>query len=105
MKISDLAEVMVEEHGAGGIKIEEIGAKPGEKIYEELVTEEEQSRTLELEHMLVVLPAMRELRSDWDFSYPDSKPFRSTYRSDLLPVMSRDAVRRMLLSVEKEFGS
>jgi FlaA1/EpsC-like NDP-sugar epimerase len=67
MRVRDLFEVMVEECAPTcGRKPQEIGtkvigAKPGEKQYEELMTEEEAQRSLELEHMFVILPQITEL--------------------------------------------
>jgi FlaA1/EpsC-like NDP-sugar epimerase len=97
MRIADLAEVMVEDSGSRGIRLEEIGLKAGEKLAEELLTEEERSRTLELERLLVILPAVREFRTDWDFGYPEARPFAATsYRSDELPPLSKDEIRTIL---------
>lgn len=65
MRISDLAQAMVEllapvyGHDPDNIKIKFIGAKPGEKLYEELMSAEEVARSLELSQMFAVLPALR----------------------------------------------
>ena len=73
IKISDLAEVMIEmlTGKADSIEIKEIGSKPGEKLYEELMTEEETGRAVELEEMFSVLPAFRHVYRDIDYSYPN----------------------------------
>jgi FlaA1/EpsC-like NDP-sugar epimerase len=61
--IEDLAEVMIETlaplHGYSpeSIRIEIIGTKPGEKMYEELMSHEETRRAWELGRYFVVLPA------------------------------------------------
>jgi len=76
MRIIDLAEVMIEilapkyGYSPAEIKIEEIGAKPGEKLYEELMTEEETRRSLELKDMFVTLPAFRDVYKI-EYTYPD----------------------------------
>jgi len=76
MRIMDLAEVMIDilapKYGytKKAIEIEEIGAKPGEKLYEELMTEEETRRSLELKDMFVTLPAFREVYNI-KYTYPD----------------------------------
>lgn len=58
-RIEDIATHMVDELGRGkDIQIEEIGAKPGEKMYEELMNDEEVRRTYEIEDFFVVLPAL-----------------------------------------------
>lgn len=57
--IRDLAEVMV---GDSGIKIEEIGIRPGEKLHESLVSDEESHRTTERDGYYVVLPILPEIQ-------------------------------------------
>ena len=52
------------------IEIEKIGIKPGEKLYEELMNEEEVSRTWELKNMFVVLPRFRNIFSQ-AYDYAD----------------------------------
>ncbi len=73
--IKDLAEVMI---GAlaprygfdpASIAIETIGAKPGEKIYEELMTEEETGRTWELDDYFCILPAFSSIYPSFDYEY------------------------------------
>jgi FlaA1/EpsC-like NDP-sugar epimerase len=62
LRVKDLAEVMVEElapkHGyePGSIEIQNIGKRPGEKIYEELMTSYEAEYAYENEDMFIVLP-------------------------------------------------
>lgn len=62
LKVKDLAEVMVEElaprygYKLEDIKIKNIGKRPGEKIYEELMTSYEAEYAYENEDMFVVLP-------------------------------------------------
>lgn len=57
-KIEDIATHMVNEMSQGrDIPIVEIGAKPGEKMYEELMNDEEVRRTYEIDDFFVVLPA------------------------------------------------
>jgi FlaA1/EpsC-like NDP-sugar epimerase len=64
VRISDLAHVMIEnyaprfERRAEDIEIKIIGPKPGEKLYEELMNDEETRRSLELERYFVVRPAL-----------------------------------------------
>ena len=54
LKIWDLAEVLIEKYGNKNIKIKEIGKRPGEKIYEKIVTSTEAEQALELENMYVL---------------------------------------------------
>lgn len=62
--IGDLAEMAIQKYSNGRkIGIDIIGAKDGEKVYEELMTEEEKTRAYELEDMYVILPQLKELRN------------------------------------------
>lgn len=76
--IEDLAVAMIEElaprYGRSPERIEivEIGAKPGEKLYEELMNSEETRRTLELKNYFSVLPAFRGVSLSVDYSYPNT---------------------------------
>lgn len=51
MKITDLAEAV-----APGIKLKEIGIRPGEKIHEQMITREDARNTLEFDDYFVILP-------------------------------------------------
>lgn len=76
--IQDLAEVMIQElssvygHKPEEIEINYIGTKPGEKMYEELMNDEEVRRALELDRYFVVKPAFRGLYNDIVYAYPDA---------------------------------
>ncbi len=77
IQIADLARVMVDElAGAYGfdpmeVAITEIGSKAGEKLYEELMSDEETRRTVELTEMFSVLPAFRNVYEDIAYDYTD----------------------------------
>jgi FlaA1/EpsC-like NDP-sugar epimerase len=77
IQIADLARVMIDElapqHGFDATKmpVTEIGSKPGEKLYEELMSDEETRRTVELTEMFAVLPAFRSVYEDIAYDYPD----------------------------------
>ncbi len=77
IRIKDLAEVMIEElapiynHRPEDIKLVEIGTKPGEKLYEELMSEEEMRRAVELKNYFVVLPAFRGIYRDIKYDYDE----------------------------------
>jgi FlaA1/EpsC-like NDP-sugar epimerase len=64
IRIGDLAEVMVRELGPRykrrpeDVTIQLVGTRPGEKLYEELMNEEETRRSYEIEEFYVVRPAM-----------------------------------------------
>ncbi len=77
IRIRDLADVMISElapsygHRAEDIGTRVIGYKAGEKLYEELMSQEETRRTWELERYFVVLPAFTSLYRSIDYEYTD----------------------------------
>ena len=77
IRIEDLAIVMIEmlapKYGIGPneVSINEIGKKPGEKLYEELMSHEELRRTIELKSYFSVLPAFRGIYHDINYNYTD----------------------------------
>jgi FlaA1/EpsC-like NDP-sugar epimerase len=107
-RIEDLAAVMIEElaplHGydPAQIAIETIGSKPGEKLYEELMNDEETRRTVELPNYFVVLPAFKSVYEDIDYCYPrmGELGIDRPYNSSVEPALGREALRQYL----KEYG-
>jgi FlaA1/EpsC-like NDP-sugar epimerase len=92
MRIIDLAQAMIEllapKTGVDPerIPIKYIGAMPGEKLYEELMSLEEVSRTKELPTMFAILPAFRGFYQKVDYRYKDVLPEvenRRPYNSSL----------------------
>ena len=77
VRIEDLAKAMIEElapkygYKPESVAITQIGAKPGEKLYEELMSPEETRRTIELQRYFSVLPAFRGIYQDIEYKYPD----------------------------------
>jgi len=83
VRIEDLAHVMIQEladgygHAPADIGIEVIGVKPGEKMYEELLNEEEIRRSVELERYFVVKPAFH-VYPDAEYCYDGDRGARTT---------------------------
>lgn len=103
VKVSDLAKTMVESiaprcgHPPENIKIKVTGSKPGEKMYEELMTEDESKRALETKEMFIVLPEMKELSSK-KFRYPGARLAMSrNYRSNDAELLTKEEIKSMLL--------
>ena len=75
VRIEDLAKAMIKSlaphYGYDEAKIEivEIGSKPGEKLYEELMSDEETRRSVELDAYFSVLPAFRGVYHDINYDY------------------------------------
>lgn len=105
IQIKDLAEVMIQELAAvygylpENIAIEVIGSKPGEKLYEELMSDEETRRSVELREYFSVLPAFRGMYKDIDYDYSEvlSKVVTNPYNSSEEPVLSKEELRVFLL--------
>ena len=76
MRITDFAEAV-----APGCKIEVVGVRPGEKLHEVLITEDESSRALDLGACYIVKPLFKNwIAPDWDEGKPLPKGFH--YSSD-----------------------
>lgn len=77
VRIEILAKAMIEVlstrygYSPEEIKIEDIGTKPGEKLYEELMSDEETRRSIELANYFSVLPAFRGIYQDIVYNYSD----------------------------------
>jgi FlaA1/EpsC-like NDP-sugar epimerase len=82
------------------VKVEIIGAKPGEKLYEELMTVEEVGRSQELEDMFVVIPAFRSLYHAINYSYPGDcgRKVDRPYISSQEPRMSPEEIKDFFLN-------
>lgn len=106
MCIMDLAEGMIEilapyyGHDPNSIDIEIIGAKPGEKLYEELMSEEETDRSTELKNMFVTLPAFRSVYNHIQYDYPNivRGQVDRPYVSHNEPMMTKEEIKHYLLS-------
>jgi UDP-N-acetylglucosamine 4,6-dehydratase/5-epimerase len=74
-KILDLAEAI-----APGIKIEEVGIRPGEKIHEEMITEADAVSTIQFEKYFVILPSVQ-LGDAEQLKLWNTEKFRTTSNS------------------------
>lgn len=101
-RISDMASVMIEElaprHGyePDQVPIEVVGPRPGEKLYEELLNDEEARRALDAEQFFVILPA---LSSNGRASKPctgTKSGLVKAYNSSVETPMTQEAMRKYL---------
>lgn len=101
LRVKDLAEVMIEELAPGcgykpeNVEIKNIGKRPGEKIYEELMTAYEAEYAYENEDMFVVLPESFEEILSLSSDLPDG--FKKTNRK----IYSSNDVDSYLLNKEE----
>ncbi|MDX2510896.1 MAG: SDR family NAD(P)-dependent oxidoreductase [Desulfobacterales bacterium] len=104
IRIVDLARVMAKAlapifgHDSDKIEIATIGVKPGEKMYEELLNEEETRRTWELERYFVTLPAFQNVYREIQYKYDNivSKSVKSPYHSGNEPPLSEKELAAFL---------
>jgi FlaA1/EpsC-like NDP-sugar epimerase len=80
------------------IEIKKIGAKPGEKLYEELMNSEEITHAWELKDMFVILPRFKDFYKGRSYEYPDlvSKKVDKPYISAEEEFLSIDEIKRYL---------
>jgi UDP-N-acetylglucosamine 4,6-dehydratase/5-epimerase len=83
LRILDLAKAMSQMITKQEPEVNITGSRPGEKLYEELVTDEEIPRTFDLEHLLVVLPSADShyAGKPTHESFPDGKPVQRAWHS------------------------
>ncbi|MEW6417035.1 MAG: SDR family NAD(P)-dependent oxidoreductase [Nitrospirota bacterium] len=98
--ISDLADIMIEilapvyGYSPDDIEVVEIGKKPGEKLYEELMSAEEMNRAAELENMFVIFPAFRDLyKIEYIYDGIISQDVNKPYISSEEVFMSKENLR------------
>ncbi len=105
IRIHDLAKVMIHElaetygYDADVISIDIIGTKPGEKMYEELMSMEEVRRAIELERYFAIKPAFTNLYCTIDYQYPNliSTAVDNPYHSANELSLSFEEVRTFLI--------
>jgi UDP-N-acetylglucosamine 4,6-dehydratase/5-epimerase len=96
MKIVDLARAI-----APGIELEVVGIRPGEKLHEVLISEDESRSTVEMEDMYVVQPSVSSwFGHDWQ-SEGHGLPAEFRFGSDNNPVwLTVDQIREMVAPFE-----
>ena len=96
LKISDLAKALLSYYGKdpeNDSLMEIIGRKPGEKLYEELMTFEEINRSYDIGEYFAVLPALEQLYPTRGYEYIAShKKAEKNYISNEEVSMSRDEI-------------
>jgi FlaA1/EpsC-like NDP-sugar epimerase len=105
IRIQDLAEVMIRElapaygYNPDEIEIQIIGSKPGEKLYEELMSDEETRRSVELPRYFSVLPAFRGIYHKIDYNYTEvvSDKVTKPYISEAEPMLSQKELQNFLI--------
>ena len=76
-KIPSMSIMDMVEAAAPGCDVEYIGIRPGEKLHEVLISEDEAHRTLEVDDMFIIQPAHPWWRTD---NWPQAQPVPAGYR-------------------------
>jgi len=99
LKIKDLIDVIIEElspeygYSPDEIEIKEIGKRAGEKMYEELMTDEEASYAEEIEDMFVVF-------SEESFEREKKDNFNFSHRSDETKLLDKKGIKEILRDLD-----
>ncbi len=110
MRIGDLAEVLVEEsapkyrYAPEGLEIKTIGKRAGEKMYEELMTEDEVENAYEDEEMFIVLPQNFDLTGKSLYKLPDNfkKIPMKDNSSKGVKLLTKEEIRLLLTELNPE---
>jgi len=105
IKVIDLVNILIEEYAPKvgqspeEIDIQYIGVKSGEKLYEELMTEDESSRCIKIDWIYAILPQLKELAHIDVSLYPDAKPVDDIVlkSKDYKPI-SREEIKKILVA-------
>ena len=83
------------------LQLDTIGIKPGEKLYEELMSDEEIKRAVELDNYFSIIPAT-ENKESYIKCYHDlkSETVDNPYNSSLEPKMSIYDIKTLLSLIE-----
>ena len=105
LRIGDLAETMIEElapkygHEPKEVKVKIIGRRAGEKLYEELMTEDEaENNAYEDEEMFIVLPQTFDITGKLSYKLPNNfkKTEKCEYSSKGITLLNRKEIKLLL---------
>jgi FlaA1/EpsC-like NDP-sugar epimerase len=77
------------------IEIDTVGPRPGERIHEKLISEDERRQAHELDNMYVILPQI-EVSAYRDIDYGDADPVDNSYTSaDETPLSKQEITEKI----------
>ncbi len=101
LRLGDLIDVMITELAPKfgfepeEIKIEQIGLRPGEKTYEEILTEADAKNAYENDYMYITPPVI--MQDTFSSRYPNCRKVEErTYTSNDFPLLSKSEIRNLL---------
>lgn len=110
LRLGNLAEAMIQElapkygYEPNEIKIKIIGRRAGEKLYEELMTEDEAENAYEDEEMFVVLPQNLGIIDTLSYKLPEKlkKTEKKEYSSKGVKLLTKEEIRSLLTELNFE---
>ena len=109
VRVGTLAEAMIEElseeYGLrpSDVKIKNIGIKAGEKMHEDLMTEEELARSLETDEFFIILPQIKEVSEINRPNYRNAAAARKLgFSSKDAAMLSKQDTKQMLRSEKRK---
>lgn len=103
LRLGDLANALIEAMGRQ-VDIKLIGMRPGEKMYEEMMSEEESSRALETPDLFIILPYHQDAREKLA-EYPwTQKACPKKYSSAEQEPLSYEELKKVLHSIDYTFN-
>jgi FlaA1/EpsC-like NDP-sugar epimerase len=110
LRVGDLAEAMIEElapeygYAPNEIEIKIIRRRAGEKLYEELMTEDEAENAYEDEEMFVVLPQSFGMINKLSYKLPENlkKTEKKEYSSKGVKLLTKEEIRSLLTELNSE---
>ena len=110
LRIGDLAKVMIEDlapkygDAPNKIEIKNIGKRAGEKMYEELMTEDESENGYEDEEMFIVLPQTFDVTGKLLYKLPDNfkEAKKREYSSKGVKLLTKEEIGTLLNKLKPE---
>ncbi|MHA2055457.1 MAG: SDR family NAD(P)-dependent oxidoreductase [Candidatus Hodarchaeales archaeon] len=104
LRILDLIELLIEElapkygFDPEKIQVKTVGIKPGEKLFEELITEDEARRTLDADRLFIVTPELKRYAHFNESHYKNAFPTKlPSYSSKSGRMMSKKEIKDFLV--------
>jgi len=106
VKMKDMANAMLDlyspESSGSKLDVDIIGSQPGEKLFEELMTDEEVTRAVETKDMFILKPQVTDL-FEQVYEYPGERtPKIARYTSEHEKCMTVPQIKKLLKKIDRE---